>query len=200
MPATHFSKVLTPTCINAIMDYPHRVTKYVSIEEDKPDATLKLLDITDMQDGDVCFTFDIGGGEDAQYSSCLQISSPTNKLTYNKRCDFIIVRINGGNAYVYFGELKSTAPRKGNIFKQLSASKLFFDYILSILRHEFDFKGILDYTPRYVCCHDADGPSPKTILRKNSTQVRNRAPEDNVKFYPIKVNQQGKGQISFNQL
>lgn len=200
MPANHFIKVLAPVCINRVIDYQHRATKYVRIVEEKPDATLKKLDITDMLETDICFTFDIGDGEDAQYSRCLNISTPENKLTFNKRCDFIIVRISGGNAYVYFGDLKSTSPRKGKIFKQLSASKLFFDYVLSILKHDLDFDGLAGYKTRFVCCHDEAGPTPKVIVRKNATQVNNRSPEDAVKFHPIKINNNGEGTISFNSL
>lgn len=197
MPATKFKKVLVEDCIIEIKDFPYRQTKYIQVIEDKAEATLKKLDITEMKESDICFTFDIGSGDLARYSECLQTSTKENRLKFNKRCDFIIVRKFGGNSYVYFGDLKSTYLDRGKIYKQLSASKLFFDYVVSILKHEYDFEGLTGYKPRYVCCHDE---ASKKRVSKGTTHVKNRPPSSSLRFHAIKINGNGHGTISFNEL
>jgi hypothetical protein len=120
---------------------------YLDLVEEGKDATLKNLKLFHIKDSDTCFTFDVAHPKKFRtYSPYLKSSKEHN---FNKRCDFIIARKHGGIWRVYFGDLKSTRVEKGNILKQLMASQLFFDYILTILKSEFGNEELLDYVPQW---------------------------------------------------
>ncbi|HHX8569199.1 TPA: hypothetical protein ACVO0S_002426 [Vibrio alginolyticus] len=190
MPKSHLEKFVSAQCFTPIQRNQQINKLCVDIDEAQDSASLKKLTITDMKEADVCFTFDIGGGDLAKYSPCLNTGvQQGHKLKFNKRCDFIIVRILGGNTYVYFGDLKSTSLRKQSIYRQMYASKLFFDYIKSIIEWEFpEFTALKNYIPRYVCCHDSQARLPRTPIRGTSQVRNNRQPEDSVHFCPVRVN------------
>lgn len=205
MPSHHLGMVVETRCFTPIKPFHARETFCVHIKEAQDSSALESLTITEINEDDVCFTFDVGSGDAAMYSSCLRTGEQQgHKLKFNKRCDFIIVRVSGGNSYVYFGDLKSKSLRKGKIFRQLYASKLFFDYIVSILKWEFPtFQKLDGYIPKYVCCHDSRASRPPRKTVKKATQVRRNhspEPEDAINFVPVEVDDRTKsGFISFNQ-
>lgn len=204
MPSEKLKIIIEDRCIYSVRPYAHKNTPCVIIPEAQDSASLQNLTILDMLENDICFTFDIGNNEDAQYSPCLSTGTQFgHKLQFNKRCDFIIVRKQSGNVYVYFGDLKSKTLRKQKIFRQLYASRLFFDYIVGVLRWEFPtFKDFDDYKPRYVCCHDNTAKKDPRKAIKGTSQIRNnQLPEDAIHFVPVKVNPATKsGVINFAQL
>lgn len=203
MPKSHLEKLVCNTCFSPIKEHRDIHKFYVDIDEAQDSTLLKKLTITDMHADDVCFTFDIGGGDLARYSPCLNTGMQKgHKLKFNKRCDFIIVRVSGGNSYVYFGDLKSTTLKRLNIYRQMYASKLFFDYIKSIIEWEFpEFSILKNYIPRYVCCHDDQAKAVRKTIRSTTQAIYNKQPEDSVHFCPVQVNPVTKSAIiSFDRL
>lgn len=120
---------------------------HLELVEEGKDATLKRLKLTHINDTDTCITFDIAGNKKFKTFSPYLKSSKGH--SFNKRCDFIIARKERDKWVVYFGDLKSTRVEPGNILKQLLASQLFFDYILSIIKLEFGDDELSAYVAKF---------------------------------------------------
>ncbi|HCE3717999.1 TPA: hypothetical protein NJ716_002314 [Vibrio parahaemolyticus] len=177
---------------------------YVDLTEDGIESTLKHLKLSHIKESDTCITFDVPGQQKFKtYSPYLKSGEG---LTFNKRCDFVVARKHGGVWRVYFGDLKSTRVEVGNIIKQLSSTKVFFDFILEIIKNEFGNDELIDYKPRFVCIHDnSKGPSvgivrPTTIpgnsepLTKICTTTRKQ-----LILIPVGVTSEGQARVSFNK-
>lgn len=203
MSLSKLKQIIQNRCFVSSIELPHRRgQECLVITEPQDNSRLRELTIQNVNCDHLCFTFDIGSGDDAQYSPSLNTGTQQgHKLKFNKRCDFIIVKqTDSSEVSVYFGDLKSTRLEKENIFKQLYASKLFFDYVVSILKWEFPNFNMLDnYTPKYVCCHHEDAKQPRRSIRKASQVRNNRQSGDDIQFHPISVNAYA-GSIEFDQL
>ncbi|MEZ8206911.1 hypothetical protein ACED47_22780, partial [Vibrio splendidus] len=127
-------------------------------------------------------------------------------LLFNKRCDFVIARKEGGIWRVYFGDLKSRRVEVGNIIKQLSSTKLFFDYVLEIIKNEFGNNELVDYVARFVCVHD-NSTNPSAGVMKAATIPGNSEPLTNtckdtskqLIVMPVGISPTGKAKVSFNK-
>ncbi|MFM2601737.1 hypothetical protein [Vibrio diabolicus] len=177
---------------------------YVDLQEDGLDASLKQLRITHIKESDTCITFDISG--DQKFKTYSPYLKSNEGHSFNKRCDFVIARKEGGIWRVYFGDLKSRRVEVSKIIKQLSSTKLFFDFILQILKNEFGNSELIDYIPRYVCVHDnSKGPSAgivkTTTIPGNSEPITNRCTVTKIQLIvmPVGTTSAGKAKVSFNK-
>lgn len=177
---------------------------YIDLIEDGADSTLKHLKLTHIKDSDTCITFDVSG--DQKFKTYSPYLKSSEGLSFNKRCDFVIARKEGGIWRVYFGDLKSRRVEVGNIIKQLSSTKLFFDFILQIIKNEFGNNELVDYRPRFVCVHDnSAGPSAgvvkSTTIPGNSEPLTKSCEHTNTQLIvmPVGTSSAGKAKVSFNK-
>ncbi|HCG8627330.1 TPA: hypothetical protein NJ539_002646 [Vibrio parahaemolyticus] len=177
---------------------------YIDLKEDGLDATLKHLKLTHIRDSDTCITFDVSG--DQKFKTYSPYLKSGEGLSFNKRCDFVIARKEGGIWRVYFGDLKSRRVEVGNIVKQLSSTKVFFDFVLNILKNEFGNDDLIDYVPRFVCVHDnSSGPSvgvvKATTIPGNSRPITKICKDTNKQLIimPVGTSTSGQAKVSFNQ-
>lgn len=177
---------------------------YIDLKEDGAYATLKHVKLSHIKESDTCITFDVSGDQKFKtYSPYLKASEG---LTFNKRCDFVIARKEGGIWRVYFGDLKSKRVEVSNIIKQLSSTKVFFDFILEIIKNEFGNNELIEYKPRFVCVHDnSQGPSVGIVraptVPGNSeplTKICNETKKQLI-IMPVGVTSTGKAKVSFNK-
>lgn len=201
MPKTHLTKVIKADCvINEYEPTSLRGHNCIKISEADPSAKLKELILKDIQQSDLCLCFDIGGGALAQYSPLLKEYTDDDGYMYNKRCDFILIRSIGSNTFVYFADLKSESPKRGEIFNKLQASKLFFDYVVAIIKLEMPkFKLLDEYIPKYACFH-IKKDNPMRLIRRPVTQRANRPESDNLKFFPVEINAAGTATTSADRM
>ncbi|HAS6164639.1 TPA: hypothetical protein I7181_06835 [Vibrio vulnificus] len=201
MPKSCLQKILITECSFRDFDPPSlRGNRCIKIKETDPSAKLKEVILKDLSENDICLTFDVGSGDIAKYSPLLNDYTKDDGYTYNKRCDFIIIRILGSSCYVYFGDLKSEAPKREAVFKQLQASKLFFDYIKSIIMLEHPELDILEnYIAKYVCYHKKTVRTVRAPIR-SVAQRKSLPKSDALKFYPLEVDANGKATTSFNSI
>ncbi|EOX3957995.1 hypothetical protein ACM9ER_001371 [Vibrio alginolyticus] len=201
MPKSRLQNILIKECSFSDFESPSlKGNRCIQIKETDPSAKLKEVVLKDLSDDDICFTFDIGSGDIAKYSPLLNDYTKADGYIYNKRCDFIIIRVSGSNCYVYFGDLKSEAPKREAVFKQLQASKLFFDYIKSIIKLEHPELDILEnYIAKYVCYHKKTDQTVRAPIR-SVVQRKSLPKSDALKFYPLEVDANGKATTSFNAI
>ena len=203
-----FKRNITTILANeAIIDIKPHVAAgncYVDLKEDGLDSTLKHLKLTHMKESDTCITFDVSG--DQKFKTYSPYLKSSEGLLFNKRCDFVIARKDGGIWRVYFGDLKSRRVEVGNIIKQLSSTKLFFDYVLEIIKNEFGNNELIDYKARFVCVHDnSAGPSAgvvkATTIPGNSQPFTNICKDTNKQLIvmPVGTSPTGQARVSFNK-
>ncbi|ELB2875391.1 MULTISPECIES: hypothetical protein [Vibrio] len=177
---------------------------YIDLKEDGRAATLKHLKLNHIKESDTCITFDVSG--DQKFKTYSPYLKSSEGLTFNKRCDFVVARYEGGIWRVYFGDLKSTRVEVSNIIKQLSSTKVFFDFILEIIKNEFGNNELIDYVPRFVCVHDNSKEPSAGVLRATtipgnsepSTKICNETKKQLI-IMPVGVTATGKAKVSFNQ-
>lgn len=175
---------------------------YIVLKEDQIKATLKHLKLTHIKESDICITFDVPG--DSKYKTYSPYLSPCKGHSFNSRCDFVVIRKEGGIWRVYFGDLKSEGLKVGNIVKQLSATKVFFDFILQLIRNEYGNEELIDYIPRLVCVHDNGLGSPfgvtkSTTIPGNSDpyKVQCQITKKHLIVMPVGVSSAGQARVSF---
>lgn len=203
---SNLKKVLVPDAVIEIKPTQAANTFYIDLYEDGAKATLKHLRLTHIKESDTCITFDVTG--DDKFKTYSPYFRKMEDSDFNKRCDFIIARKEGGVWRVYFGDLKSTKVVTPKIIRQLSSSKLFFEYVLKILQLECgcNSKIHIDYCFRYICIHDNNASSSAGTL-KSPTNIKNSAPYPincretgkQLIVVPVAVLPQGKAKVSFNQ-
>ncbi|MBB1341425.1 hypothetical protein H5158_07180 [Pseudoalteromonas sp. SR45-6] len=196
-------KVIADVALLPIKPQASNNVHYLDLQEEGVDATLRHLKLSHILETDTCISFDVNEGQQFKtYSPYLKSSQDTS---FNKRCDFVVIRKHGGVWRVYFADLKSTRVEVGNIVKQLSSSKLFFDYILQIIKLEFGNNELLDYLPRFVCIHDnatmPAGVFKPTTFPKNSKPLTKKCSitQKQLIIVPVGITSTGKAKVSFNQ-
>lgn len=193
----------------------HRGHQQICIKEDGDDASLKQLNILEIDSAmDFCFTLDYQpkNAKDNHYHQYSLYIKDSN-TGYNQRCDFIFVHCEPSDIAVYFCDLKSTNLQPKRILKKLRASQLFFDYIKNISDFSNIWEGCNDpsfaYKPYYVVIYDGkqtfhDGE--QSPIMKNTANPK----KDNSTFYnhkklsllkyPLKVKNDGSASIKLIDL
>lgn len=173
----------------------------LELTEEGTDATLKRLKLTHIKNSDTCITFDVTN--DRKFKTYSAYLKSSNNSKFNKRCDFIIARKQEDTWQVYFCDLKSRVVKKGDVLKQLLASQLFFDYLLAIMKFEFDNQELSNYEANFVCIHDnSNGP----LIQKGPTIPGNSKPyskeiaDKKLTIIPVGVAANGQAKVSFNKI
>ncbi|MDP2591537.1 hypothetical protein Q8W41_18750 [Vibrio splendidus] len=192
-----FKKILYRDCIIDKNLTPPSTTNFnIQLIEDEEKGTLKSLTVTNILETDICITFDQEKG--SKYSPLLRSPVKSEELTFNKKCDFIILRNIDRTWHVFFGEMKSTKPKILQVSNQIGASVLFFNYLSEIINNECQDSSLLKYKLFPICCFDATGKTPK--LQKSGARVKNTIIQTKLKFLPVTLDAAGAGKISFDQI
>lgn len=128
----------------------------VTLKESGHNSDIKELVIKNLPSDSFVFTLD---HKDPQCSHFDQLSIYLNKndAKINKSCDFVIAYISNSKIRILIGDIKSKKLDKTKIRCQLLNSKVFLEYLISLLRnHNADNQGnlyVFDVEFEYVIVH-----------------------------------------------
>ena len=99
----------------------------------------------------------------------------------DQKCDLVIVQPYYGQVRILIGEMKSGVPKQSDYKFQLINSKLFMEYIISLLSEYYEFEKTLKF--EYVVFTNSNRPLPR--IHKNYSSQKKVPGEIRLRFVKV---------------
>lgn len=173
--------------------------KKLTIKEKALDSKIKKIHINKLPENSFAFTLDFQPSNRRnkifqQLSAYLNIA---NDKGINKSCDFVLVTVDcNDNCVVLISDLKSDKPKKSEASIQLLNSRLYVQYLFSMLECHYG-KNISAVKYKLLIITTAGKIGKAPVYAPNNPQKQDSQP---YKIKSILVNKAGEANIFYNEL